>query len=73
MAMLTPDFVASHEDLGRPERWKDPDEFGGVPLRNLIGEHRRKAAMELCIVRKPHELPRRDNSSHKMNPDASTL
>ena len=49
------------------------DEFGGVPLRNAIEDRRRIAAMELCIVRKSHGLPRRYDSSYEMTPDALTL
>ena len=85
---------ASHEDLDRPKRWKDPDktsahhhenegeledemycsdEFGGAPLRNAIEERCRNADMEICIVGKSHELPRRYDSSYEMTPDALAL
>jgi hypothetical protein len=49
------------------------DEFGGVHHRNTLEEQRWNAAMELCIVGKSHELPRRYDSSYEMTPDALTL
>ena len=64
---------SENEELEDESCRSDHDEFGGAPLRNPIEDRRRIAAMELCIVRKSHELPRQDNSSNKMTSEASTL